>query len=87
MVFRCICIGNNVLALIGYATVLTSFHLATLEEYYIGTLALPVCNGVSDGSWLLILLFILSGICGKAIWTPKIVEDINFLGMGSLNVG
>ena len=69
IVFKCICIGNNSFALICFASLMTSFHLATLEEYYIGTLALPVCNGVSDGSVLLISLFIVTGICGETIWT------------------
>ena len=60
--------GNNLLTLINLATNITSFHLATLEEYYIGSLVLPPCNGVSDGSFAIVGSFIISGIYGPEFW-------------------
>jgi len=36
-----------------------------LEEYYVGTLALPVCNVVTDGSILVISVSIFTGIMGN----------------------
>jgi ethanolaminephosphotransferase len=72
--------GNNALALTIVATTMTSFHLATLEEYYLGTLVLPMCNGVSDGSISVIGAFLLSGIFGTDFWTIGV-------GYGWLTVG
>ena len=60
--------GNNLLSMLNLATTSTSFHLATMEEYYVGTLILPVCNGVSDGSIAIISFCIISGIYGPEFW-------------------
>jgi hypothetical protein len=43
---------------------MTVFHFATLEEYYTGSLDLPPCNGVSDGSIFIIIFFIVIGAIG-----------------------
>lgn len=66
--------GNNFLA---YATVvmaMAAFHFTTLEEYYVGTLKLPVCNAVSDGSLPIIALYIVTGILGNGIWVTGICD-------------
>jgi ethanolaminephosphotransferase len=67
--------GNNLLSMMNLATCITSFHLATLEEYYIGSLVLPACNGVSDGSIAVILFFIISGIFGPEFWSYQLLES------------
>ena len=48
---------------------MAAFHFTTLEEYYVGTLKLPVCNAVSDGSLLIILMYLVTGILGNEFWT------------------
>ena len=72
MTAKMVSIGNNALMYILIITLYACFHFATLEEYYIGTLRLPVCNGVSDGSIAMILLFIVTGIMGADVWTISV---------------
>lgn len=47
---------------------IASFHFSTLEEYYTGGLFLTPGNGVSDGSAVVIGMFIAMGIYGNE-WT------------------
>ena len=65
--------------------------MATLEEYYVGELMLPVCNGVSDGSVALIATYIITAIFGWEIWTIKVmsgtwlhIEGVEELGIGHI---
>ena len=44
-----------------------------MEEYYSGGLFLPVLNGVTDGSLILILLFVVAGILGNDIFLYQVV--------------
>jgi len=60
--------GNNFLAYAMIVLAMAAFHFSTLEEYYVGTLYLPPCNAVSDGSVLVCAMFILSGIAGNDFW-------------------
>jgi hypothetical protein len=64
-------VGNSAICFFVVITVYACFHFATLEEYYLGILRLPVCNGVSDGSIIMIGLFLLSGIIGTDVWTTS----------------
>jgi len=48
--------------------VTSAFYYATLEEYYTGGLFLKVCNGVSDGSFAYMCLFLVAGIFGNDIF-------------------
>lgn len=45
-----------------------SFYFSTLEEYYIGGLFLGVGNGVTDGSVVLIFLFLYTGYRGNDVF-------------------
>jgi len=65
------------------------FHFATLEEYYVGTLRLPVCNGVSDGSVFLIGIFIATGIFGNEFWAKGVADGkwLHIEGVDVLTVG
>ena len=70
---------------------MAGFHFGTLEEYYVGTLKLPPCNVVSDGSFLLILLYIITGIFGNTFWVIAVcdgtwlgIEGITDLTLGQL---
>ena len=68
---------------------MAAFHFTTLEEYYVGTLKLPVCNAVSDGSLLIILLYLVTGITGNWIWTIHICDGtwLNIDGIEELTLG
>ena len=89
LALRTLQVGNNFLS---YATVvmaMAAFHFTTLEEYYVGTLCLPVCNAVSDGSLLIILLFLVTGFTGNWIWTVHVVDGtwLNIEGIEELTLG
>ena len=70
-------------------TAMAGFHFATLEEYYVGTLYLPPCNAVSDGSLLVIGMFIFSGIIGNDFWVKEVVDGswLNIEGIEELTIG
>jgi hypothetical protein len=61
--------GDNLIAVIMFVGIYSAFHFATLEEYYVGTLHLPIFNGVSDGSVLIIAISFVTGCLGNNIWT------------------
>jgi hypothetical protein len=68
----------------------SSFHFATIEEYYTGGLFLPVLNGISDGSFGLIGMYILMGIFSNNFWIEIEVFDGFLLRdalMGSVAIG
>jgi ethanolaminephosphotransferase len=52
--------------------VLTGFYIATYETYYIGGLFLGKINPVTDGSVLITILYILTGIIGTQMWTTTL---------------
>ena len=65
-----------------------AFYFATLEEHYVGTLRLPVGNGVSDGSVLIIILMIATGIFGNDFWAIQAADATGLnLGFEFLTVG
>jgi len=45
------------------------FYFTTLEEYYTGGLFLGPCNGVTDGSIVLIAVFLFTAVVGNSWWT------------------
>lgn len=50
------------------------FFMATWEEYYTGTLALPVINGPNEGLLIMYSIYFGTAIVGPAIWTqPNII--------------
>lgn len=57
-------IGNNFISVILFVSTYSSFHFATLNEYYVGTLYLPIFNGVSDGSIAMIIGLTITGFLG-----------------------
>lgn len=66
-----------------------AFHFSTLEEYYIGTLHLPICNAVSDGSLLIIALYVVTGFTGNDLWAMPICDGtwLNIEGITELTLG
>ena len=82
-------VGNNFLSYAAIVMAMAAFHFTTLEEFYVGTLALPVCNAVSDGSILIIILYLVTGITGNEIWATEIVDGswMNIKGITELTLG
>ncbi len=66
--------GNNITAVIMSVGIYSAFHFATLEEYYTGTLYLPPMNGVSDGSFIIIIASIITGCFGNNFWLTPICD-------------
>ena len=89
MALRTLQVGNNFLSYLTIVMAMAAFHFTTIEEYYVGTLKLPVCNAVSDGSLLIIVLFIVTGSTGNWIWTTGIVDGtwLNIDGIEELTLG
>lgn len=56
---KCSMTGGGPIVLITVIMVQMPFFMATLEEYYVGALYLPIGNGVSDGS-----IFLIAAACG-----------------------
>ena len=81
--------GNNFLAYMMVVLSMAAFHFATLEEYYVGTLKLPVCNAVSDGSLLLIIMYLVTGVLGNEIWVIAVCDGtwMNIEGITDLTLG
>jgi len=81
--------GNNFLAYAMVVQGLGAFHFTTLEEYYVGTLKLPVCNAVSDGSLLIIAMYIVTGVMGNGIWVLTVCDGtwLNIDGITDLTLG
>jgi hypothetical protein len=71
-------IGNNFIVFLSLLAVTQSFYFSTLEEYYIGGLYLGIGNGVTDGSVLLIGLFLFTGYYGSQPWLY--IVDIAYAG-------
>jgi ethanolaminephosphotransferase len=71
-VFTVVQFGNTALPLYAYMIGMTGFFLATWEEYYVGSLDLPLINGANEGVVAVIVLFIVSGIFGTQIWNTQV---------------
>lgn len=68
---------------------MAAFHFTTLEEYYVGTLKLPVCNAVSDGSLLIIGMYLVTGVLGNGFWATTVCDGtwLNIEGITELTLG
>ena len=60
-----------------YVMVVSAFFFNTWEAYYIGELVLPMINGVSEGTLLIILICVLSSLYGPEFYAQK--YDLLFL--------
>lgn len=61
-------IGNNHYVYIVLMSTIFQFYYATLEEYFVGGLFLPVINAVNEGVFLIISICIFTGIVGSDFW-------------------
>lgn len=72
---RFIQVGDNFISPFLVFACVANFHFATLEEYYLGELTLPVCNGVSDGSVAIIGMTLFSALIGGSnFWATPIYD-------------
>lgn len=55
------------------------FHLSTLEEYYTGGLFLGPGNGISDGSVIVYIVFIVMGALGNEFWLTTMVGSVRLI--------
>lgn len=62
-------VGNNPIIIMIMVGGMGVFHSTTLEEYYLGTLVLPILNPVSDGSALICCALIFTGSIGNEFWS------------------
>lgn len=83
MISKELCVGENPIAMMSLITAYMVFHFTTLEEYYLGTLKLPIFNGVSDGSLVIIALLIFTGAIGNTWWAEDAC-DATWLGISSV---
>ena len=60
------------------------FYFTTLEEYYVGGLHLKPGNGVTDGSFGVIVLLLSIGIMGNDIVNYEFIKDNEYTRFGSL---
>ena len=56
-----------------------------LEEYYTGSFVLPNPNGVTDGSVIMITIFIFTGFKGSDFWNSIIAEE-GLFGYGPITM-
>ena len=86
---RTLQVGNNFFAYAFLILGMAAFHFSTLEEYYIGSLILPPCNAVGDGSVLIIILFIITGCTGNMLWAKPVCngEWLGVDGITELTIG
>lgn len=72
MIMKLVQIGNSGFVMLPLLASTMSFYFSTLEEYYIGGLYLGVGNGVTDGSIILIGLFLFCGYYGNGVFKDNI---------------
>jgi ethanolaminephosphotransferase len=60
-------INNPILNYLFVTNGAVQFYFATLEEYYIGGLHLPMFNGISDGSLIVFIVFFVLFLFGPGI--------------------
>jgi ethanolaminephosphotransferase len=65
-------VGDGHMPIVSVLLSCMPFYFATLEEYYVGALYLPVFNGITDGSIPLILINFAVGIMGSEWFTQTV---------------
>jgi ethanolaminephosphotransferase len=72
MIMKLVQIGNSAFLMVPLLASSMAFYFSTLEEYYIGGLYLGPGNGATDGSVLLISLFLYAGYRGNEVFKESI---------------
>jgi hypothetical protein len=87
---RFIQVGDNFLSPLLVFSCVANFYFSTLEEYYVGELTLQVCNGVTDGSFAIVGLMLLTAITGWSnVWATPIydVTEWHIRGLTIMTIG
>ena len=72
IVFGTISYFNNIYQyLLYFFPIICTFFMNTWEEYYKGELVLPIIHGVSEGTFYIDFLSILSGLYGTSLYNKK----------------
>jgi hypothetical protein len=64
--------------MVGLLASTQTFYFIILEEYYTGGMFLPIVNGVTDGSLLIIGFYIYCGVWGLGAFSS--ITEINYGG-------
>jgi hypothetical protein len=67
------------MAVITVVLLQASFHYCTVEEFYTGGLFLGPGNGVTDGSVVIIGLYVLMGFVGNQFFVAQITDGIRVI--------
>jgi len=60
--------GNTESVVYAFMIAMTTFFMATWEEYYVESLNLPIVNGANEGIFFVIIIYLISAILGCQIW-------------------
>jgi uncharacterized Tic20 family protein len=71
MIMKALEIGNTHVLVMGCTAIFSGFYFCILEEYYTGGLELGYINGVTDGSLLIIGMFMYMGYYGNGVFTDN----------------
>ena len=72
---KCIDTGDNLWGLLPCVAVMSCFFFAMLEEYHKGIMHLPIGNGISDGSAVVIIGYFIVGITGTE-WVNQPITQV-----------
>lgn len=67
-------IDDNYTAITMIITTCSCFYFTMLEEYYSGSMVLPVGNGVTDGSLPIFIEFFVMGCVGNDFWRTPVAN-------------
>ena len=70
---KCIGIDNPILLFVYIFETVCLFYFGTLEEYYVGGLHLPVGNGITDGSFVLLSFYLVWFFNGNEFMQIEVV--------------
>jgi len=70
---KCLQLGNTFFLFPSLTAPQMIFFFTTLEEYYTGALYLSLGNGVTDGSVIMLAIFVFTAIVGNDWWLRRAV--------------
>ena len=72
MFAKMVMVGDNIVPVLAVLLSVMPFYFATLEEFYVGALYLPVLNGITDGSAALISVNFAIGYLGSEFFAQPV---------------
>ena len=80
LMFMIVCkvlyVGDGIIAWAFVNISLFCFHMAAIEEYYVGEMVLGLGNGVSDGAPATIIFITGLGFCSREFITQELVKGV-----------